>query len=205
MVQINKVTQKPYEGKNQQLLAVVAEEKEYQSNEWGTFLQWKNAISRVVKKGEKGCRISRPVKKMEVDKDTGEVEIQKYIAVEDCGNVINPMVVEGQIVGGIAQGVGQALYEHGIYDDEGQLVTGSMLDYTMPRADNFPMIDSDRIETPSPSNSLGVKGVGEMGSITSPPAVVNAVVDALSDYGVKHIDMPLTSEKIWNIIQTNGG
>ena len=142
---------------------------------------------------------------VEVDKDTGEVEIQKYIAVEDCGNVINPMVVEGQILGGIAQGVGQALYEHGIYDDEGQLVTGSMLDYTMPRADNFPMIDSDRIETPSPSNSLGVKGVGEMGSITSPPAVVNAVVDALSDYGVKHIDMPLTSEKIWNIIQTNGG
>ena len=118
---------------------------------------------------------------VEVDKDTGEIEIQKYIAVEDCGNVINPMVVEGQIVGGIVQGVGQALYEHGVYDDDGQLVSGSMLDYTMPRADNFPMIDSDRIETPSPSNSLGVKGVGEMGSITSPPAVVNAVVDALSD------------------------
>jgi len=142
---------------------------------------------------------------VEVDKDTGEIEIQKYIAVEDCGNVINPMVVEGQIVGGIVQGVGQALYEHGVYDDDGQLVSGSMLDYTMPRADNFPMIDSDRIETPSPSNSLGVKGVGEMGSITSPPAVVNAVVDALSDYDVKHIDMPLTSEKIWNIIQANGG
>ena len=143
--------------------------------------------------------------KVEVDKDTGEIEIQKYIAVEDCGNVINPMVVEGQIVGGIVQGVGQALYEHGVYDDDGQLVSGSMLDYTMPRADNFPMIDSDRIETPSPSNSLGVKGVGEMGSITSPPAVVNAVVDALSDYDVTHIDMPLTSEKIWNIIQANGG
>ena len=142
---------------------------------------------------------------VEVDKDTGEIEIQKYIAVEDCGNVINPMVVEGQIVGGIVQGVGQALYEHGVYDDDGQLVSGSMLDYTMPRADNFPMIDSDRIETPSPSNSLGVKGVGEMGSITSPPAVVNAVVDALSDYDVTHIDMPLTSEKIWNIIQANGG
>ena len=142
---------------------------------------------------------------LEVDKDTGEIEIQKYLAVEDCGNVINPMIVEGQIVGGIVQGVGQALYEHGIYDDDGQLVSGSMLDYTMPRADNFPMIDSDRIETPSPSNSLGVKGVGEMGSITSPPAVVNAVVDALSDYDVKHIDMPLTSEKIWNIIQANGG
>ena len=115
------------------------------------------------------------------------------------------MVVEGQILGGIAQGVGQALYEHGVYDDDGQLVTGSMLDYTMPRADNFPMIESDRIETPSPSNTLGVKGVGEMGSITSPPAVVNAVVDALSSYGVKDIEMPLTSEKIWNLIQTNGG
>jgi carbon-monoxide dehydrogenase large subunit len=142
---------------------------------------------------------------VEIDKDTGEIEIQKYFAVEDCGNVINPMVVEGQILGGIAQGVGQALYEHGIYDDDGQLVTGSMLDYTMPRADNFPMIESDRIETPSPSNTLGVKGVGEMGSITSPPAVVNAVVDALSDYGVKDIEMPLNSEKIWNLIQTNGG
>ena len=115
------------------------------------------------------------------------------------------MVVEGQIVGGIVQGVGQALYEHGIYDESGQLVTGSMLDYTMPRADNLPMIESDRTESPSPSNSLGVKGVGEMGSISSPPAVVNAVVDALADYGVKHIDMPLTSEKIWNIINSNGG
>ena len=148
---------------------------------------------------------SAHIVQVEVDKDTGEVEIQRYVAVEDCGNVINPMVVEGQIVGGIVQGVGQALYEHGIYDDSGQLVTGSMLDYTMPRADNLPMIESDRTESPSPSNSLGVKGVGEMGSIASPPAVVNAVVDALADYGVKHIDMPLTSEKIWNIINSNGG
>ena len=115
------------------------------------------------------------------------------------------MIVEGQIIGGIVQGVGQALYEHGIYDEYGQLVTGSMLDYAMPRADNLPMIESDRTETPSPSNSLGVKGVGEMGSISSPPAIVNAVVDALADYGVKHIDMPLTSEKIWNIINSNGG
>jgi carbon-monoxide dehydrogenase large subunit len=142
---------------------------------------------------------------VEVDKDTGEIKIQRYVAIEDCGNVINPMVVEGQIIGGIVQGVGQALYEHGIYDESGQLVTGSMLDYAMPRADNSPMIESDRTETPSPSNSLGVKGVGEMGSISSPPAIVNAVVDALADYGVKHIDMPLTSEKIWNIINSNGG
>ena len=142
---------------------------------------------------------------VEVDKDTGETNIQRYVAIEDCGNVINPMIVEGQIVGGIVQGIGQALFEHGIYDESGQLVTGSMLDYTMPRADNFPMIESDRTETPSPSNSLGVKGVGEMGTISSTPAVANAVVDALSEYDVKHIDMPLTSEKIWNIINSNGG
>ena len=148
---------------------------------------------------------SAHIVQVEVDKDTGEIAIQRYVAIEDCGNVINPMVVEGQIIGGIVQGVGQALYEHGIYDESGQLVTGSMLDYAMPRADNLPMIESDRTETPSPSNSLGVKGVGEMGSISSPPAIVNAVVDALADYGVKHIDMPLTSEKIWNIINSNGG
>lgn len=142
---------------------------------------------------------------VEVDKETGQVEIQRYVAVDDCGNVINPMIVEGQVVGGIAQGVGQALWEHGVYDENGQLLSGSLMDYAMPRADRFPMIESSRVETPSPHNPLGVKGIGEMGTIASTPAIANAVMDALAPFGVKHIDLPLTPEKIYRAIHANGG
>jgi carbon-monoxide dehydrogenase large subunit len=115
--------------------------------------------------------------------------------------------VEGQIVGGIAQGVGQALWEHGVYDNNGQLLTGSMLDYTMPRADGFPQIDVDRNETPSPHNPLGVKGAGEMGTIAATATIANAVMDALAPLGIKHLDMPLTAEKLHKAIATasNGG
>jgi carbon-monoxide dehydrogenase large subunit len=147
------------------------------------------------------------IAQVEIDKDTGEVQVQKYAAVDDVGKVINPLIVEGQIVGGIAQGVGQALWEHGIYDNSGQLVTGSMLDYAMPRADGFPHIEVDRNETPSPHNPLGVKGAGEMGTIAATATIANAVLDALAPLGIKHIDMPLTAEKIYKAIAaaSNGG
>jgi len=148
---------------------------------------------------------SAHIAQVEIDKETGEVTILKYAAVDDVGNVINPLIVDGQIIGGVAQGVGQALLEHGIYDDSGQLLTGSFLDYAMPRADDLPSIKTDRIETPSPHNPLGVKGAGEMGTIAATVTVANAVMDALAPYGIKHIELPLTPEKIYNAIQSANG
>ncbi|MFQ5399803.1 MAG: xanthine dehydrogenase family protein molybdopterin-binding subunit [Anaerolineae bacterium] len=148
---------------------------------------------------------SAHIAQVSIDKDTGEVHLDRYFAVDDVGKVINPLIVRGQIVGGIAQGVGQALWEHGVYDESGQLLTGSMLDYAMPRADGFPTIEVDRVETPSPHNPLGVKGAGEMGTITSTVAVANAVMDALKPYGVRHLEMPLTAEKIYNAMHSGNG
>ncbi len=139
---------------------------------------------------------------VEIDRDTGEVKLTHYTSVDDVGNVINPLIVEGQMIGGVAQGVGQALWEHGVYDDAGQLLSGSMMDYAMPRADGFPTILTDRIETPSPHNPLGVKGAGEMGTIASTVTVANAVMDAMAPLGVRHLDMPLTAEKLWKAIQS---
>ncbi len=140
---------------------------------------------------------------VEVDPDTGHVKILRYLAVDDVGNVINPMIVDGMVHGGIAQGVAQALWEEAVYDrDSGQLVSGSMMDYTLPKADMLPFYETDRTETPTPVNPLGVKGAGETGTIASTPAVVNAVVDALSGLGVDHIDaMPLTPERVWKTAQ----
>ena len=139
---------------------------------------------------------------VEVDVDTGFVKLLKCWVVDDCGTVINPMIVHGQAHGGIAQGIGQALYEHTVYDDEsGQLVSGSYLDYVLPRADNLPSIDVSFNEVPSPTNDLGVKGAGESGACGAPAAVVNAVVDALKDLGVRHVDMPLTPEQVWRVIR----
>ena len=138
-----------------------------------------------------------------IDKDTGEVTLEKYFGVDDVGKVINPLIVDGQLVGGVAQGVGQALWEHGIYGEDGQLLTGSMMDYAMPRADRFPQIETGRIETPSPTNPLGVKGAGEMGTIAATVTVANAVVDALSPLGVDHVEMPFTAERIWQTIQAH--
>ncbi|HEY7093761.1 MAG TPA: xanthine dehydrogenase family protein molybdopterin-binding subunit [Ktedonobacterales bacterium] len=138
---------------------------------------------------------------VEVDADTGEVKILRYIAVDDIGYVINPMIVEGQVHGGVAQGIGQALYEHAIYDDGGQLLSGSMMDYTVPTARQIPYIEIARTETPSPTNPMGVKGVGETGTIAATQAVVNAVVDALSPLGVRHVEMPMTPERVWRTIQ----
>jgi carbon-monoxide dehydrogenase large subunit len=138
---------------------------------------------------------------VEVDRETGEVTIQRYVAVDDVGKVINPLVVDGQIVGGVVQGVGQALWEHGLYDENGQLLTATLMEYAVPHADKFPMIETARVETPSPHNPLGVKGAGEMGTIAATVAVANAVMDALAPFGVRHIDMPLTPEKIWRAMQ----
>ena len=140
---------------------------------------------------------------VEVDSDTGHVKILRYLAVDDVGNVINPMIVDGMVHGGIAQGVAQALWEEAVYDrDSGQLVSGSMMDYTLPKADMLPFYETDRTETPTPVNPLGVKGAGETGTIASTPAVVNAVVDALSGLGVDHFDaMPLTPERVWKTAQ----
>jgi len=142
------------------------------------------------------------IAQVEVDRDTGEVTLQKYVAVDDVGHVINPMIVEGQVSGGIAQGVGQALWEHGRYDENGQLISANLLEYAMPHAHHFPPLETGRTETPSPHNPLGVKGVGEMGTIASTPTVVNAVMDALAPLGIKHIDMPLTPEKLWRAMQS---
>jgi len=143
------------------------------------------------------------IAQVEIDKDTGRVTFQKFVAVDDVGNVINPMIVDGMVHGGIAQGVAQALWEEAVYDgDSGQLVSGSMMDYTLPKADMLPFYETDRTETPTPVNPLGVKGAGETGTIASTPAVVNAVVDALSGLGVDHIDaMPMTPERVWKTAQ----
>ena len=138
---------------------------------------------------------------VEIDEETGKTELVRYVAVDDVGNKINPMIVDGQLHGGIAQGVGQALWEGAVYDDQGQLLSGTMLDYTMPRASFFPLIELDETVTPSPVNPIGVKGVGEAGAIASTAAVANAVVDALSPLGIRHLDMPYTSQTVWRAIQ----
>ncbi len=136
----------------------------------------------------------------EIDGQTGEIKIRRYVAVDDCGNRINPLIVDGQVHGGIAQGLGQALWEQAVYDENGQLLTGELTDYAVPRAHMMPWLETEHTTTPSPVNPLGVKGVGEAGTIGCSPAVVNSVVDALSPLGVRHIDMPLTPEKIWKLL-----
>ena len=139
-----------------------------------------------------------------IDKDTGEVKLTSFVSVDDCGTVINPLVVDGQVHGGLAQGIGAALQEEAVWDDSGQLVTGSFLDYAMPTARDFPMFTLDRTVTPSPLNPLGVKGMGESPTIAAVPTIVNAVVDALSPFGVTHIDIPVKAEKVWKILREKG-
>jgi len=137
---------------------------------------------------------------VEIDRDTGEVEITRYTVVDDFGKVMNPLMVAGQVHGGVAQGIGQALLEHTVFDEDGQLVTGSFMDYTMPRADNLPFLTFKYNEVPCRTNPLGIKGAGEAGAIGAPPAIINAIVDALAPFGVEHVDMPATAEKIWRLI-----
>jgi aerobic carbon-monoxide dehydrogenase large subunit len=138
---------------------------------------------------------------VEVDGETGEVKLQRYVAVDDVGKVINPMIVDGQVQGGITQGVAQALWEGAVYDEQGQLLTSSMMDYAVPKAEFLPKLEVDRTETPTDLNPLGVKGAGETGTIASTPAVVNAVMDALAPFGIRHLDMPLTPERVWRAMQ----
>jgi len=138
---------------------------------------------------------------VEVDAETGDVHIRRYVAVDDCGNVINPLLVDGQVHGGIVQSIGQALFEEAVYDENGQLVTGELMDYAIPRAGDVPRLETARTVTPSPVNPMGVKGVGEAGTIAATPAIVNAVVDALRPLGVRDIRMPLKRERIWEILQ----
>ncbi len=142
---------------------------------------------------------------VDVDTETGETTLTRYIAVDDCGNVINPMIVDGQVHGGVAQGVAQALWEEVVYDEDGQLITGTLMDYGVPFASDLPRIETGATVTPSPVNPLGVKGVGEAGTIAATPVVVNAVVDALSGLGVRHIDMPLRPEKVWRAVAAAQG
>jgi carbon-monoxide dehydrogenase large subunit len=144
-----------------------------------------------------GCHISM----LEIDRQTGEPTLLKLVAVDDAGNLINPLIVEGQIHGGLAQGIGQALIEEVVYNEDGQLLTGSFMDYALPRAIDFPRFELAATVTPTPVNPLGAKGVGEAGTLGSTPCVVAAAVDALSEFGVKHIDMMLRPEKLWRIIQ----
>jgi carbon-monoxide dehydrogenase large subunit len=138
---------------------------------------------------------------VEVDTETGDVDLIRYIAVDDVGKVINPTVVAGQIHGGVAQGVAQALWEEAVYDEDGNLVTGSMLNYLVPSAAELPSYELGATVTPSPTNPLGVKGVGETGTIASTAAVMNAVVDALVPFGVTDLDMPATPERVWRALE----
>ena len=143
-----------------------------------------------------GCNIAT----IEVDRDTGEPRLLRMVAVDDAGHLINPLIVEGQVHGGLAQGIGQALVEEVAYDSDGQPLTGSLMDYALPRASDLPRFELDSTVTPTPLNPLGAKGIGEAGTIGSTPCVVSAAVDALSGCGVRHIDMLLRPERLWRII-----
>jgi carbon-monoxide dehydrogenase large subunit len=142
------------------------------------------------------------VVEVEVEPDSGVVQIVRYTAIDDVGRIINPMIVDGQTHGGIAQGVGQAMMENGVYDPEsGQLIAGSFMDYAMPRADQLLNYDLEFNEVIAPSTRFGVKGGGEGGATGAPAAVIGAIVDALSEFGIHHIEMPATSEKVWRVVQ----
>jgi carbon-monoxide dehydrogenase large subunit len=142
---------------------------------------------------------------VDVDAETGKVKVVRWVAVDDCGPAVNPMLIDGQLHGGITHGIGQALYEQVVYDERGQLVTGTFMDYALPTAEEIPSFELDRTETKSPSNSLGVKGIGEAGTIAATPAIVNAVIDALRHEGISYIDMPLTPLRVWQALEEARG
>jgi carbon-monoxide dehydrogenase large subunit len=147
-----------------------------------------------------GCQVCE----VEIDPETGVVRIVRHTVVDDVGRMVNPMLVKGQIHGGVVQGLGQALFENLVYDDEGQVIAGSFMDYAMPRADDVPFFEVDSHEVPTLVNPLGAKGVGEAGTVGALPALVNAVNDALAPLGVRHLDMPMTPERVWRAIQDGG-
>ena len=148
-----------------------------------------------------GCHVCE----VEIDPDTGEIEIVRYTAVDDCGRAVNPMIVHGQVHGGIVQGVGQALWEQCVYEPgSGQVLSGSFMDYAMPKADMVPFFDTELSEVPSPTHPLGIRPAGEGGTTPALGVVINAVVDALSEFGVSHIEMPATPERVWRAMHGNG-
>jgi carbon-monoxide dehydrogenase large subunit len=142
---------------------------------------------------------------MDVDTETGRATIRSYVCVDDIGEVINPMIVEGQVHGGLAQGIAQALYEEAVYDADGNLTSGTLVDYLLPSAADLPSFTTDRTVSRSSTNPLGVKGVGEAGTIASTPAVVNAVIDALRPYGVTDVPMPCSPQNVWRALNEAGG
>ena len=137
--------------------------------------------------------------------ETGKVKVVRWVAVDDCGPAVNPMLIDGQVHGGVTHGIGQAIYEQVVYDERGQLITGTFVDYALPTAAEIPSFETDRTETKSPSNSLGVKGIGEAGTIAATPAIVNAVIDALRHEGISYIDMPLTPLRVWQALEEARG
>jgi carbon-monoxide dehydrogenase large subunit len=161
-----------------------------------------NAVyTSVVENFPNGCHVCE----VEVDPETGHVDIVRYSVVDDVGTVMNPLLLKGQIVGGVAQGVGQILKEDIRFDEQGQLLTGSFMDYAMPRARDFSPIEVKSNPVPTKTNPLGVKGAGEAGCVGAMPAVANALVDALSPFGVRHIEMPATPERVWRALQNGTG
>jgi carbon-monoxide dehydrogenase large subunit len=142
---------------------------------------------------------------VEVDTETGKVVLRRLVAVDDAGTIVNPLLAEGQVHGGLAQGIGQALFEEVVYDADGNLLTSNFADYGFPSAAELPSFETVHMESPSPQNDLGAKGIGESGTIGATPAVQNAVVDALSHLGVRHVDMPCTAERVWRAIQQTRG
>ena len=142
---------------------------------------------------------------VEVDAETGQISIERYLAVDDAGRILNPLLADGQRLGGIVQGLGQALCEGVVYDEAGQLLTATLMDYALPKAPMFPRFELHETETPTSLNPLGAKGIGELGTIGATPCLVGAVLDALSPLGVRHLDMPLTPERVWRAIQDAAG
>ena len=140
---------------------------------------------------------------VEVSRETGHIKILRYVGIHDAGTIVNPMLSEGQVHGAVAQGIGQALFEDMAYSPEGQPLAGSLMDYALPRADNMPAFTFETMETPSPITGLGIKGIGELPTLAAPPAVVNAVMDAISETGIRHLDTPLTAEKVWHALHDN--
>lgn len=146
-----------------------------------------------------GCHVCE----VDIDPDTGKVTLERYAVVDDIGLPINPMICDGQVHGGVAQGVGQALFEHVVFEaDTGQVLSGSFADYAMPRADDLPDVETGFHDVPCTTNPLGIKGIGEGGTIGAPPAIIEAVLDALRPVGVEHIDMPATSQAVWRAIES---
>jgi carbon-monoxide dehydrogenase large subunit len=139
---------------------------------------------------------------VQVDSETGKVHLERLVVVDDCGTVINPLIVHGQVAGSLAQGIAEALYERVVFSEHGELLSGSLLDYAVPKAAMLPNFELDMLSTPSPNNPLGAKGIGEAGCVSAPPAILNAVLNALQPLGVESLDMPLTSERVWQAISS---